>query len=106
MTAVAAPGPAVALTPFPKIQKNKKNAYQQSYILKAKVDLCKSYGYYCDDSKNDSVYKKKIKKVHNKTFGIGQQTLTIDGSELVNGMYFCEVIINQKRFLRKMILQK
>jgi len=47
-----------------------------------------------------------IKKVHNKTFGIGQQTLTIDGSELVNGMYFCEVIINQKRFLRKMILQK
>ena len=47
-----------------------------------------------------------IKKIQNKTLSKGQQTLTVDGSDLVNGIYFCEVIINQQRILRKMILQK
>jgi spore coat protein A len=47
-----------------------------------------------------------VKKVQNKTLNKGQQTITIDGTELVNGIYFCEVIINQQRILRKMILQK
>jgi spore coat protein A, manganese oxidase len=47
-----------------------------------------------------------IKKVQNKTMGKGQHSLTIDGTGLTNGIYFCEVIINQQRILRKMILQK
>lgn len=47
-----------------------------------------------------------VKKVQNKTLNKGQQTLIIDGTALVNGIYFCEVIINQQRILRKMILQK
>jgi spore coat protein A, manganese oxidase len=47
-----------------------------------------------------------IKNVQNKIMSKGQQTLTIDGKELLNGIYFCEVIINRQRILRKMILQK
>ena len=47
-----------------------------------------------------------IKKVQHKTMNKGQHTLTIDGSGLANGIYFCEVIINQQRMLRKMVLQK
>ncbi len=47
-----------------------------------------------------------VKKIQNNTLGKGQQTLTIDGTGLVNGVYFCEVIIGQQRMLRKMILQK
>jgi spore coat protein A, manganese oxidase len=47
-----------------------------------------------------------IRNVQNKTFGKGQQVLTIDGSKLMNGIYFCEVTINQQKILRTMILQK
>jgi spore coat protein A len=47
-----------------------------------------------------------IKNVQNKIMSKGQQNLTIDGKELLNGIYFCEVIINRQRILRKMILQK
>lgn len=47
-----------------------------------------------------------IKSVQNKTLSNGQHTIAIDGSELANGIYFCEVIINQQRIVRKMILQK
>ena len=47
-----------------------------------------------------------IKKVQNKALGKGQHTIAVDGTELVNGIYFCEIVINQQRILRKMILQK
>jgi len=47
-----------------------------------------------------------VKKVQNIRLGKGQQTLSIDGRGLLNGIYFCEVIISQQRILRKMILQK
>ena len=47
-----------------------------------------------------------VKQVQNGTMDKGQQTLNVDGAALVNGIYFCELIINQQRILRKMILQK
>ncbi|WP_332736194.1 multicopper oxidase domain-containing protein [Flavihumibacter sp.] len=47
-----------------------------------------------------------IKKVQNKTLSKGQHTVTIDGTDLVNGIYFCEIVINQQRIMRKIILQK
>lgn len=47
-----------------------------------------------------------VKKVQNKKLDKGQHTLPIEGTELINGIYYCEVIINQQRILRKMILQK
>jgi spore coat protein A, manganese oxidase len=47
-----------------------------------------------------------VQKVQNKTLDSGPHTIAINGAGLVNGIYFCEVVINQKRLLRKMILQK
>ena len=58
---------------------------------------------------NVNMYDSKgslVKKVQNKTMGKGQHTITIDGTQLGNGIYYCEVIINKQRILRKMILQK
>lgn len=36
----------------------------------------------------------------------GLQNFSIDGSKLANGIYFCEIIVNDKRILRKLVLQK
>ena len=47
-----------------------------------------------------------VKKIQNRSLSKGEQAITIDGTELKNGIYFCEVIINQQRIVRKMILQK
>jgi len=36
----------------------------------------------------------------------GPQSFSIDGSDLSNGIYFCELIVNDKRILRKLVLMK
>ena len=46
-----------------------------------------------------------VKKVQNGTMSQGLQQLNIDGSNWTNGIYYCEVIINKQRMIRKMILQ-
>jgi spore coat protein A len=47
-----------------------------------------------------------VKKVQQGTLMQGLQQLNIDGSNLANGIYYCEVIINKERIMRKMVLQK
>ena len=36
----------------------------------------------------------------------GLQSFSIDGSKLSNGVYYCEIIVNDKRILRKLVLAK
>jgi spore coat protein A len=48
----------------------------------------------------------RVKSIQNKAMSKGEQVISVEGTELVNGIYFCEIIINQQRILRKMILQK
>ena len=36
----------------------------------------------------------------------GLQRVSIDGSNMANGIYFCEILINEQRILRKLVLQK
>jgi spore coat protein A, manganese oxidase len=47
-----------------------------------------------------------VKKVQNSIMSQGLQELNIEGSNWANGVYYCEVIINGKRLMRKMVLQK
>ncbi len=46
------------------------------------------------------------RKVQNGSMSKGVQQLTIDGINLSNGIYYCEVIINGERIMRKMVLQR
>ena len=36
----------------------------------------------------------------------GIQEFTIDGSQLANGVYFCEIRVNNQPLIRKLLLQK
>ncbi len=47
-----------------------------------------------------------VKKVQNGSMSKGSQQLNVDGINMANGVYYCEVIINNQRIMRKMILQK
>jgi len=47
-----------------------------------------------------------VKKVQQGTMLNGLQQFTIDGSNISNGIYYCEIIINKERIMRKMVLQK
>jgi spore coat protein A len=47
-----------------------------------------------------------VKKVQNAAMNKGFQQLNLDGANMANGIYYCEVIINDQRIMRKMILQK
>lgn len=47
-----------------------------------------------------------IQQVFSGNKEAGPQQFTIDGSSWSNGTYFCEVIINNQRMIRKLILQK
>ena len=47
-----------------------------------------------------------IKKVFEGERMAGLQNFSIDGSNLANGTYFCEITVNDKRILRKLVLQK
>jgi spore coat protein A len=47
-----------------------------------------------------------IKRVNNGELSKGMQELSIDGLNLSDGIYYCEVIINNQRIVRKMVLKK
>ena len=47
-----------------------------------------------------------VKKVYDGEKPAGLQRISIDGSNLTNGVYFCEILINEQRILRKLVLQK
>jgi len=47
-----------------------------------------------------------VKKVYQGERYPGLQRISIDGSTMANGIYFCEIVINEQRFLRKLVLQK
>jgi spore coat protein A len=47
-----------------------------------------------------------VKKVYEGERSAGLQRISIDGSSMTNGVYFCEIVINDQRILRKLVLQK
>ena len=47
-----------------------------------------------------------VKKVYEGEKPAGLQRLSIDGGNMANGIYFCEILINKQRILRKLVLQK
>ncbi|HET6767276.1 MAG TPA: multicopper oxidase domain-containing protein, partial [Chitinophagaceae bacterium] len=47
-----------------------------------------------------------VKKVYEGEKPAGLQRFSIDGSNITNGIYFCEILINEQRILRKLVLQK
>ncbi|HSQ43440.1 MAG TPA: multicopper oxidase domain-containing protein, partial [Ginsengibacter sp.] len=47
-----------------------------------------------------------VKQIYSGNREAGFQKWTIDGSNMVNGIYFCEVMVNNSKFLRKLVLQK
>jgi spore coat protein A len=47
-----------------------------------------------------------VKKVYEGEKPIGLQRISIDGSNMMNGIYLCEIVINNHRILRKLVLQK
>jgi flagellar hook assembly protein FlgD len=48
----------------------------------------------------------RIQKVFNGQRGAGRQQFSIDGSKWSNGSYFCEIVVNQQRLVRKLVLQQ
>jgi len=47
-----------------------------------------------------------VKKIYEGEKQAGIQRIFIDGSNMTNGIYFCEILINEQRILRKLVLQK
>ena len=47
-----------------------------------------------------------VKKVYEGEKPAGLQRFSIDGGNIANGIYFCEILINKQRILRKLVLQK
>ena len=47
-----------------------------------------------------------VKRIYSGKLPEGMQQINVDGTNNTNGIYYCEVIINGQRILRKMILQK
>jgi len=47
-----------------------------------------------------------IKKVYQGERQAGLQTFSVDGSKLSSGVYYCEIIVNDQRILRKLVLAK
>jgi spore coat protein A len=47
-----------------------------------------------------------VKKTYEGNKSAGTHRISIDGSSMADGIYFCEMIINQQRFFRKLVLQK
>ena len=48
----------------------------------------------------------KIQQLYNGSKAAGPQQFTINGSAWSNGVYFCEVVVNNQRLMRKLVLQK
>jgi spore coat protein A len=47
-----------------------------------------------------------VKQIYQGEHTIGFQKWTIDGSNMANGVYFCEIMVNNEKLLRKLVLQK
>jgi len=47
-----------------------------------------------------------VRQIYTGKQPAGLQRFTIDGSSLSNGVYFCEIILNRQRILRKLVLNK
>ena len=47
-----------------------------------------------------------VKRVYEGERNPGTHRISIDGSSMADGIYFCEIIINEHRFSRKLVLQK
>lgn len=47
-----------------------------------------------------------IQKLYQGLLSIGIHQFTIDGSKLLNGTYVCDILVNNERIVRKVILQK
>jgi len=47
-----------------------------------------------------------VKKIYEGEKPAGLQRFSIDGGNITNGIYFCEILINEQRVLRKLVLQK
>ena len=48
----------------------------------------------------------RMQQVFNGQRGAGRQQFSIDGSKWSNGNYFCEIVVNQQRLVRKLVLQQ
>jgi spore coat protein A len=47
-----------------------------------------------------------VKQIDEGEKPAGLQSISIDGGNMANGIYFCEILINEQRILRKLVLQK
>jgi spore coat protein A len=47
-----------------------------------------------------------VKQIDEGEKPAGLQRISIDGGNMANGIYFCEIIINEQRIVRKLVLQK
>ncbi|HEX6849257.1 MAG TPA: multicopper oxidase domain-containing protein, partial [Chitinophagaceae bacterium] len=47
-----------------------------------------------------------VKQIDDGEKPAGLQRISIDGGNMANGIYFCEILINEQRILRKLVLQK
>jgi spore coat protein A, manganese oxidase len=47
-----------------------------------------------------------VRKIFDGAKSAGLHNISVDGSNLVNGVYFCKINVNGETFLRKLVLQK
>jgi spore coat protein A len=47
-----------------------------------------------------------VKQIYSGECNAGLQKWTINGSNMSNGIYFCEIVVNNVKYLRKLVLQK
>ncbi len=58
---------------------------------------------------NIKLYDEKgglVKQIYQGGHTIGFKKWTIDGSNMANGVYFCEIMVNDEKLLKKLVLQK
>ena len=47
-----------------------------------------------------------VKQIYSGNHTAGFKQWTINGSNMASGVYFCEIMVNNRKFLRKLVLQK
>jgi hypothetical protein len=47
-----------------------------------------------------------VRQVYNGYSSAGLQKLLVNGNNLAQGIYLCEIIVNDKRIVRKLVLQR
>jgi spore coat protein A len=77
------------------------NPFSSSLAIQFNLDERKKININLYDSKGA-----RIKQVYNGERSAGLQRFIIDGTQLSNGNYFCEIIVGDQRILRKLVLQK